>query len=100
MGATRWTIFWRVLLPEMLPALVTGAGMAFARATGEYGSVIFIAGNIPMESEILPLIIAGKFELFDIQGASAVALFMLMISFVILFVLNLWQWRLNQYTNR
>lgn len=100
LGATRWTIFWRVLLPEMLPALVTGAGMAFARATGEYGSVIFIAGNIPMESEILPLIIAGKFELFDIQGASAVALFMLMISFVILFVLNLWQWRLNQHTNR
>ena len=96
LGATRWTIFWRVLLP----ALVTGAGMAFARATGEYGSVIFIAGNIPMESEILPLIIAGKFELFDIQGASAVALFMLMISFVILFVLNLWQWRLNQHTNR
>ncbi|MCG7656475.1 sulfate ABC transporter permease subunit CysT [Wielerella bovis] len=100
LGANRLTVFRHVLLPEMLPALVTGAGMAFARATGEYGSVIFIAGNIPMESEILPLIIAGKFELFDIQGASAVALFMLMISFVILFALNVWQWRLNKRMNR
>lgn len=100
LGATRWAIFWRIVLPEMLPALVTGAGMAFARATGEYGSVIFIAGNIPMESEILPLIIAGKFELFDTQGASAVALFMLMISFVILFALNVWQWHLGKRANR
>lgn len=100
LGAHRGTVFWRIILPEMLPALVTGAGMAFARATGEYGSVIFIAGNIPMESEILPLIIASKFELFDIQGASAVALLMLMISFVILFVLNIWQWRLNKRMNR
>lgn len=96
LGANRWTVVRRVLLPEIMPALVMGAGMAFARATGEYGSVIFIAGNIPMESEILPLIIAGKFELFDIQGASAVALFMLMISFVILFALNVWQWRLGK----
>ncbi|MDO4433682.1 MAG: sulfate ABC transporter permease subunit CysT [Alysiella sp.] len=96
LGAGRGVVFRRVLLPEILPAVVMGAGMAFARATGEYGSVIFIAGNIPMESEILPLIIAGKFELFDIQGASAVALMMLMISFVILFVLNIWQWRLNR----
>ncbi|EGZ45166.1 sulfate ABC superfamily ATP binding cassette transporter, membrane protein [Neisseria wadsworthii 9715] len=94
LGAGRFTVFRRVLLPEILPALITGAGMAFARATGEYGSVIFIAGNIPMESEILPLIIAGKFELFDVKGASAVALFMLGISFVILFILNILQWRL------
>lgn len=100
LGATRLTVFCRVLLPEIMPALVTGAGMAFARATGEYGSVIFIAGNIPMESEILPLIIAGKFELFDIQGASAVALFMLMISFIILFLLNIWQWHLGKRVNR
>lgn len=94
LGAGRFTVFRRVLLPEILPALITGAGMAFARATGEYGSVIFIAGNIPMESEILPLIIAGKFELFDVKGASTVALFMLGISFVILFILNILQWRL------
>lgn len=96
LGANRWTVFRRVLLPEMLPAVVTGAGMAFARATGEYGSVIFIAGNIPMQSEILPLIIAGKFELFDVAGASAVALFMLFISFAILLLLNIWQWYLSK----
>ncbi len=96
LGANRWTVWYRVLLPEMLPALVTGAGMAFARATGEYGSVIFIAGNIPLQSEILPLIIASKFELFDIAGASAVALFMLLISFSILLLLNIWQWRLSR----
>lgn len=96
LGANRWTVWYRVLLPEMLPALVTGAGMAFARATGEYGSVIFIAGNIPLQSEILPLIIASKFELFDITGASAVALFMLLISFSILLLLNIWQWRLSR----
>ncbi|WP_066567596.1 sulfate ABC transporter permease subunit CysT [Snodgrassella sp. CFCC 13594] len=96
LGASRLTVVRRVVLPEILPALVTGAGMAFARATGEYGSVIFIAGNIPFKSEILPLIIASKFELFDIQGASAVALFMLMISFAILFALNIWQWRLSR----
>ncbi|MDO5357657.1 MAG: sulfate ABC transporter permease subunit CysT [Conchiformibius sp.] len=96
LGAGRLTVFRRVLLPEMLPALVTGAGMAFARATGEYGSVIFIAGNIPMQSEILPLIIAGKFELFDVAGAGAVSLFMLGISFVILLLLNIWQWHLGR----
>ena len=73
-----------------------GAGMMFARATGEYGSVIFIAGNIPMQSEILPLIIISKLEQFDIQGASAVALFMLMISFIILLAINLLQWRLSR----
>ena len=81
LGASRWTTFRRVLLPEITPALLTGAGMMFARSTGEYGSVIFIAGNIPMVSEILPLIITGKLEQYDAQGASAVALFMLMISF-------------------
>jgi sulfate ABC transporter, permease protein cysT len=70
--------------------------MMFARATGEYGSVIFIAGNIPMVSEILPLIITGKLEQFDVQGASAVALFMLLVSFVILFALNVMQWALSR----
>ena len=96
LGAGRFTTFRRVLLPEIAPALLTGAGMMFARATGEYGSVIFIAGNIPMVSEILPLIITGKLEQYDVQGASAVALFMLMISFVILFALNAGQWALSK----
>ena len=96
LGAGRFTALRRVLLPEIMPALLTGSGMMFARATGEYGSVIFIAGNIPMVSEILPLIITCKLEQFDVQGASAVALFMLMISFVILFALNIGQWVLSK----
>ncbi|WP_227429499.1 sulfate ABC transporter permease subunit CysT [Psychrobacter sp. I-STPA6b] len=96
LGARRLTTFRTVILPELLPALLMGAGMMFARATGEYGSVIFIAGNIPMQSEILPLIIISKLEQFDIQGASAVALFMLVISFVILLAINLLQWRLSR----
>ncbi|EMT7666828.1 sulfate ABC transporter permease subunit CysT [Neisseria gonorrhoeae] len=96
LGANRFTTFRRVLLPEITPALLTGAGMMFARATGEYGSVIFIAGSIPMISEILPLIITGKLEQFDAQGASAVALFMLLVSFVILFALNVLQWALGR----
>ncbi|HEZ2970953.1 TPA: sulfate ABC transporter permease subunit CysT [Neisseria meningitidis] len=96
LGANRFTTFRRVLLPEITPALLTGSGMMFARATGEYGSVIFIAGNIPMVSEILPLIITGKLAQFDVQGASAVALFMLLVSFVILFALNVMQWALGR----
>lgn len=92
LGASRWTVFRRVILPELYPALLMGSGMMFARATGEYGSVIFIAGNLPMKSEILPLIIIGKLENFDVQGASAVALFMLLISITILFLINLAQW--------
>lgn len=96
LGANRLTTFRTIILPELFPALLMGAGMMFARATGEYGSVIFIAGNIPMQSEILPLIIISKLERFDIQGASAVALFMLMISFVILLSINLLQWRLSR----
>ena len=96
LGANPWTIFRRVVLPELAPALVMGSGMAFARATGEYGSVIFIAGNIPYVSEILPVIITGKLEMFDTAGASAVALFMLIISFVILFIFNSAQWALSK----
>ncbi|WP_349773349.1 sulfate ABC transporter permease subunit CysT [Psychrobacter sp. WY6] len=95
LGANRFTTFRKVILPELLPALLMGAGMMFARATGEYGSVIFIAGNIPMQSEILPLIIS-KLEQFDVQGASAVALFMLLISFVILLTINIVQWKLSR----
>ena len=96
LGANPWTIFRRVVLPELAPALVMGSGMAFARATGEYGSVIFIAGNIPYVSEILPVIITSKLEMFDTAGASAVALFMLIISFVILFIFNSAQWALSK----
>lgn len=100
LGASRATVWRRVLLPEMLPALVTGGGMAFARATGEYGSVIFIAGNIPLKTEILPLIIAAKMEVFDTGGAAAVAVFMLLVSFVILLALNAWQWHLSRRLGR
>ncbi len=96
LGANRMTTFTKIIMPELLPAMLMGAGMMFARATGEYGSVIFIAGNIPMQSEILPIIIISKLEQFDVQGASAVALFMLMISFVILLTINIVQWKLSR----
>ncbi len=88
LGASRWQIFYKVILPSILPALMTGFAMAFARAVGEYGSVIFIAGNMPMVSEITPLIIIGKLEQYDYAGATAVALVMLVISFVLLLVIN------------
>ncbi|MFZ9423514.1 MAG: sulfate ABC transporter permease subunit CysT [Limnohabitans sp.] len=88
LGATRWQTFMRVILPAILPALLTGFAMAFARAVGEYGSVIFIAGNMPMISEITPLIIIGKLEQYDYAGATAVALVMLVIAFVLLLFIN------------
>lgn len=88
LGATRWQIFHRVIFPAIVPALLTGFAMAFARALGEYGSVIFIAGNIPMVSEITPLVIIGKLEQYDYAGATAVALVMLLFSFLMLFVIN------------
>ena len=88
LGATRWQIFAKVILPGITPALLTGFAMAFARAVGEYGSVIFIAGNMPMVSEITPLIIIGKLEQYDYAGATAVAVVMLVISFVLLLVIN------------
>lgn len=88
LGAGRWQIFTKVILPTITPALLTGFAMAFARAVGEYGSVIFIAGNVPMVSEITPLIIIGKLEQYDYAGATAVAVVMLAISFVLLFVIN------------
>ena len=88
LGATRWQSFVRVVFPTLLPALLTGFALAFARAVGEYGSVIFIAGNIPMVSEITPLIIITKLEQFDYQGATAVAAVMLVMSFVMLLVVN------------
>jgi sulfate transport system permease protein len=88
LGATRLQIFTKVILPHITPALLTGFAMAFARAIGEYGSVIFIAGNMPMISEITPLIIIGKLEQYDYAGATAVAVVMLVISFVLLLVIN------------
>ena len=88
LGATRSQIFIKVILPHIAPALLTGFAMAFARAIGEYGSVIFIAGNMPMVSEITPLIIIGKLEQYDFAGATAVAVVMLVISFALLLVIN------------
>ena len=88
LGATRLQIFTRVILPHIAPALLTGFAMAFARAIGEYGSVIFIAGNMPMISEITPLIIIGKLEQYDYAGATAVAVVLLVISFVLLLIIN------------
>ena len=97
LGATRWQTFWLVIFPAIAPALLTGFAMAFARAIGEYGSVIFIAGNMPMVSEITPLIIVGKLEQYDYAGATAVAVVMLVISFVLLLVINALQaWQRRQ----
>jgi sulfate transport system permease protein len=94
LGATRWQTFYKVIFPSIAPALLTGFAMAFARAIGEYGSVIFIAGNMPMVSEITPLIIIGKLEQYDYAGATAVAVVMLVMSFILLLVINalqVWQ---------
>ena len=88
LGATRWQTFRHVIFPSIAPALLTGFAMAFARAIGEYGSVIFIAGNMPMVSEITPLIIIGKLEQYDTAGATAVAVVMLFFSFIMLLVIN------------
>ncbi|MGD9743235.1 MAG: sulfate ABC transporter permease subunit CysT [Dongiaceae bacterium] len=91
LGATRLQTFFRVILPAIAPALVTGFALAFARAVGEYGSVIFIAGNMPMSTEIAPLLIVIKLEQYDYAGAAAIAVVMLGFSFVMLLVLNLLQ---------
>ena len=91
LGASRLRTVFKVVLPQIYPALLTGATLAFARGIGEYGSVIFIAGNIPMVSEIAPLLIVIKLEEFDYQGATVIALLMLIISFVLLMLINLFQ---------
>jgi sulfate transport system permease protein len=92
LGAGRWQTFRRVLLPALSPALLTGVALAFARALGEYGSVVFISGNMPMRTEIAPLLIVTKLEQFDYAGATAVAMVMLVVSFLLLFSINLLQW--------
>ena len=91
LGASRWQTFWRVIFPSLRPSLLTGFGLSFARALGEYGSVIFIAGNIPMISEIVPLLIVIKLEEYDYPGATAIAVVMLLMSFVCLLLINIWQ---------
>jgi sulfate transport system permease protein len=96
LGAHRWRIFSKIIFPELLPPLITGFAIAFARAVGEYGSVVFISGNIPMKTEIAPLLIVTKLEQFDYTGATAIALVMLIISFVLLLVVNYLQWRTNR----
>jgi sulfate transport system permease protein len=94
LGATPWQVFTRVLLPVCLPALVTGTALAFARAAGEYGSVIFIAGNMPMKTEIAALLIVTKLEEYDYEGAAAIAVAMLVLSLSIMLVLNVVQSRM------
>jgi sulfate transport system permease protein len=96
LGASRWQAFTRVVLPTLTPALLTGFALAFARAVGEYGSVIFIAGNIPMVSEITPLIIITKLEQYDYRGATAIAAVMLLVSFTLLLLIN----ALQAWSNR
>ncbi len=92
LGASRWQTFRRVIFPVLGPPLLTGFALAFARAIGEYGSVVFISGNMPMRTEITPLLIMTKLEQFDYAGATAVAVAMLLASFVLLLAINLFQW--------
>jgi sulfate transport system permease protein len=91
LGANRWQTMTRVIFPEILPAMITGFAMAFARAVGEYGSVVFIAGNRPIHSEITPLLIITKLEQYDYRGATAIAVVMLVASFLLLFLINVLQ---------
>jgi sulfate transport system permease protein len=97
LGANRWQIFCRVILPMLAPALLTGFALAFARALGEYGSVIFIAGNIPMKTQITPVVIMGELDMFDYAKATAIAAVMLVVSFALLLGINLLQWWTNRY---
>ena len=97
LGASRFQVFWRVILPALKPALLTGFALAFARALGEYGSVIFIAGNIPMKTQITPVLIMQELDMFDYAKATAIAVVMLVISFVLLLGINVLQWWTNRY---
>jgi sulfate transport system permease protein len=100
LGADRWTTFSRVTLPALAPAMLTGFALAFARAIGEYGSVIFIAGNRPGLTEIVPLLIVIKLEEFDYRGASVIAVVSLIISFTLLVLINVLQKRLGRHNER
>jgi sulfate transport system permease protein len=97
LGANRWQVFWRVILPMLTPALLTGFALAFARALGEYGSVIFIAGNIPMKTQITPVVIMGELDMFDYAKATAIAVVMLVFSFLLLLGINILQWWTNRH---
>jgi sulfate transport system permease protein len=97
LGANRWQVFSRVILPMLAPALLTGFALAFARAIGEYGSVIFIAGNIPMKTQITPVLIMQELDMFDYAKATAIAVVMLVVSFVLLLTINVLQWWTNRY---
>ncbi len=98
LGATRWQTFRKILFPHLFPALLTGVTLSFARALGEYGSVIFIAGNLPYKTEIAPLMIMSKLDQFDYDGASAVAFVLLIVSFGMLLVLNgIQRWQQQQH---
>ena len=92
LGASRWQIFWRVIFPMLTPALLTGIALAFARALGEYGSVIFIAGNIPMKTVITPVLIMGELDIFNYAKATALAVVLLVVSFTLLLLINVLQW--------
>lgn len=92
LGASRWQTFWRVIFPILLPSLITGFNLAFARTIGEYGSVVFIAGNMPGKTEIAPLLIITKLEQYDYAGAAAIAVVMLCASFILLALTNFFQW--------
>jgi sulfate transport system permease protein len=92
LGANRGQIFLRIIMPNLWPAVITGFAIAFARTIGEYGSVVFISGNMPMKTEIAPLLIMSRLEQFDYPGAAAIAVVMLAISFVLLSAINLLQW--------
>lgn len=92
LGASKFITFIKVIFPELIPSLITGFTLAFARGLGEYGSVVFIAGNIPMKTEITPLLIRSKLEQYDYNGATAIALVLLISSFIILFSMNILQW--------
>jgi sulfate/thiosulfate transport system permease protein len=96
LGANRFQIFWKVIFPGILPALLTGFSLAFARSLGEYGSVVFISGNMPMKTEITPLLIMTKLEQYDYAGATALAVVLLVISFILLFIISVFQ----RYANR
>src|ERR1700722_479830 len=97
LGATRWQTLSRVILPSLAPAWITGFSMAFARAVGEYGSVVFISGNMPMRTEIAPLLIMTKLEQFDYAGATSIAVVMLAISFGLLLLINWLQSKIGQH---
>jgi sulfate transport system permease protein len=92
LGANRWQVVWRVLLPTVVPATMTGFALAFARGLGEYGSVVFISGNIPYRTEIIPLLIYSKLDEYDYPAATAIGAVTLVLSFLMLFIINMLQW--------